>query len=396
MKYHPSMCSVLAFCILAACHGTDEVGSVGTVAQPQLELNQLELNQLGLRRLSLSQLQPGLHALEHTDLMESEDGRTVLRYVTICALSPGQELAFQHDGFDYRYNGHLGLAPSWLDNPLTRKQQRWMTACLLSLVNAYGVPVEVSLRADGVSSASPQEMADFPVYEATFFGNLFSNQPRLHACQGSRNPVANAHSDDRALRVCSDPTDDCAIEVVGPCNQVCDTHTGQYGASDCRANGRTFRQTFSVWLRDDNGDQGNGVCAPGTSCAFACTGASCQSGVFDCHDSVDCSATCGGGKVCTTDCTAANQCAAQCDGGLCDIGCVDSGSCSATCRGQSDCEIDCRGSADCADTACTEGSECLLVCDPGDPMCGFSECSGGSGVQACGDGVIACNRPCPQ
>lgn len=140
------------------------------------------------------------------------------------------------------------------------------------------------------------------------------------------------------------------------------------------------------------------TCEQGASCQLSCEG--------------DCEPACGAGAECdvvaspgvsvhgehegaevTTDCTSAAECEATCRGGECAVNCTDADSCRLRCRDAAECALDCTDAGNCNGTVCAEGSECLIRC-AGANRCGFSRCQGGQ--QACGNGVIVCNRDCPE
>ena len=70
--------------------------------------------------------------------------------------------------------------------------QRWVSACVLARTNAYGVHVQISMRAPAVVppgrdaqyakiqaalATSPGEVATFGGREGAFYGNLFATTP---------------------------------------------------------------------------------------------------------------------------------------------------------------------------------------------------------------------------
>ena len=70
--------------------------------------------------------------------------------------------------------------------------QRWVSACVLARTNAYGVHVQISMRAPAVAplrsraavreiqaalSTSPTEVTDFSYREGAYYGNIFATTP---------------------------------------------------------------------------------------------------------------------------------------------------------------------------------------------------------------------------
>mgnify|MGYP006176396051 CR=1 FL=1 len=62
------------------------------------------------------------------------------------------------------------------------------------------------------------------------------------------------------------------------------------------------------------------------------------------------------------------------------------------CKSGSSCTVECKNSYDCDFTYCRQGAACLLTCTYDDD-CEFEYCA--SGAISCGNGVLACGRPCP-
>ena len=126
------------------------------------------------------------------------------------------------------YLGLLGLAPYWAKQPLDLAGQQWVSGCLASRVNAKGVSVMLSSRGTHPAlSTTPEERAMYQTREAVFFGNLFTDTPRVYACY---DPLSSLPSE-LANRVCGQALAldlvnlslayDCGpIAVIGPCAQV--------------------------------------------------------------------------------------------------------------------------------------------------------------------------------
>jgi hypothetical protein len=245
--------------------------SLNALSLNALSLNALSLNALSLNALSLNSLAPGSYAL-HPDALRalevSPDAVQILGYVARCALASGTELVATIDGETIRFPGLFGFAPSWLQYPIDDRAQRWMSGCLLAHANHFGVQVPISVRAAGAES-TPTEWAAFPVYEASFFGNLLGDRPVLFACHGTSPDEALALSEDRELRVCSDPLADVLGETVcsqpelpvvnasGLCEATCKRKTDSVGYTSCGS----FAEVVSVWLMGES-SSAPGIDAP--------------------------------------------------------------------------------------------------------------------------------------
>jgi hypothetical protein len=174
-----------------------------------------------------------------------------MEYVVSCALSAGHSVTYTIDGASYEFEGGIGVAPEWETNRCDDSCQHWVSACVLARLNKLGVHREISIRgANKALAPVPHELQDFPVREATYYGNLFDvHQPR-YAC------LANGATQD--LRVCGDSLVGCAVTFPGPCEKVCQ-RPDRFGTFvDCASHelsGRndqkdttTFAETITVFL----------------------------------------------------------------------------------------------------------------------------------------------------
>lgn len=371
---------------------TQGVSLLNSMSYNRLDLNRLVYNRLTFNRLALNRLTFNRLTFNSLDGLEtSADGRELLQYIARCALAEGDTLVAEHDGREYEFPGLLEIAPAWEHRGLLRDEERLLSACLIAHVNAYGASVPISLRFPGVLGVEDgDEVFDYPVYEATFFGNVFGDELETYGCIGDAPEVAAAHSPDRELRVCSDPGDDCEVVSLGRCRDVCETRTRKYGWQDCWANGRRYAETVSVYLHDPDTDRQNRTCGIGGRCKYKVSGA----GVLDCSEAAVCRQTCKNDSVCTLDGTSAGEFRAEVKrGSVAEINCHEAYECAATCKIGSTCEIDCKDANECRDRIrCQSGAECLLDCT-GAVNCGFRECQGG--LQSCPGDIVVCNRGCP-
>jgi hypothetical protein len=171
--------------------------------------------------------------------------RELLKYVVSCALDDGDSISIKIDGARYEFDGSLGLAPEWAHGACDQSCQRWVTACVLSRVDAKGVKREISIRGDNPALRPDwHEMHDYQVREASYFGNLFvPNRPRF-LC------LAPGQTEDE--RVCGDSLASCPMTVVGDCDDACD-HGPFRSFTDCSDAGRSghghiYPETITVFL----------------------------------------------------------------------------------------------------------------------------------------------------
>lgn len=151
------------------------------------------------------------HAMQYREIMSDahvlardEKGRNFLSYLVSCALPSTQGVYAVVDGQRYDFPGDMGLAPEWLDRPLTETEQRWVSAGILARTNFFGKKLEISLRnpASGFESLTlcSEESRMFTLYEGDFFGNLFT-EPTLACVAAAPRTPEQAQDPVFALRV---------------------------------------------------------------------------------------------------------------------------------------------------------------------------------------------------
>ncbi|WP_437755555.1 hypothetical protein [Sorangium sp. So ce1389] len=202
-----------------------------------LNPNALNPNALNPNALNPSALNPNalsssaMRAI--TDPGEAGDlSRQLLSYVVGCAFTATQSFRFSwsdHSGaiHDEEYWGLIGIAPTWSTKPLGLIDQQWVSACLASRTNWYGVSVTISSRAAhaAIDKTGTPELLTYTREEGAFWGNLFASSPYLNACYNSVNrgyvrslgrECAAGHLDDAGN------VQDCApIRILGSCDSYC-------------------------------------------------------------------------------------------------------------------------------------------------------------------------------
>lgn len=116
-------------------------------------------------------------------LLGDPDRLATARYVVECALPEGVTLTKTVSGVATDFHGALGLAPEWEDDACDEDCQEWVSACLLARTNVSGQTVQLWLTGDHPALGTGLNLA-YPVYEASFFGNLFVNEDAQHMCPG--------------------------------------------------------------------------------------------------------------------------------------------------------------------------------------------------------------------
>ena len=90
---------------------------------------------------------PTSRELVDVPMVDSQSGREMLGYLAACALPKSAGAHAEKDGRRFDFPGAMGLAPNWLDDPMTTSEQRWVSACILALKDGNDGGVSVSLRA---------------------------------------------------------------------------------------------------------------------------------------------------------------------------------------------------------------------------------------------------------
>ena len=227
--------------------------SMNGLSMNALSMNALSMNALSMNALSMNAL--SMNALSMNGLTDTEDGVELVKYIVRCALEDGDSITIDVGGVQEVIPGLLGVATEWKTGAIDGPHKEIMSACLLAHVNAFGVSVPVSIRSKHDIDTSASEKKTFDIYEASFFGDVFSETPTVYACTGNSNAMVS--SSYRAVRVCSDDVggtgvSECGVEVLGACSDVCEKAWGGYGWERCWGlDGHRYAETVGTWLIGD-------------------------------------------------------------------------------------------------------------------------------------------------
>lgn len=236
------VCLVFAL-TLSACsvEGDDPCIGMRKIATNKIATNKLATNKLATNKIATNGLLD--NALSSDALvgdgapvedLRDPEMRDIFAYTVQCALPEHESVELSIDGELVTFEGALGLAPEWglEGGSCDESCQHWVSACLISRVNAKGESVVISLRGDHPGLLpSADELAEFDAVEATYFGNVFGDAKQLHACLPDGATAIP--------RVCDDPSS-CLVQIEGACSDVCD-------GSSCRAaDGTVFAETITV------------------------------------------------------------------------------------------------------------------------------------------------------
>jgi len=251
MKRRCTLVAPLTVMLLStsACTGSpeDAESELGAARSALLTANALNANALNANALAASALSPnvltpGVMAAIKDPTAAGDLSRELLQYAVGCAFDPTQSFSFSWtDGASVIHNetywGLLVLAPDWVSQPLSSSHQRWVSACLISRVNYFGVSVIISARGPtgGLNVVDSTELSTYTMLEGAFWGNVFDPTPTAFSCHDAPN-VDYARSKNRVcaagyleggqIHACG------IIQILGPCDVYCGALNKHY--KSCR------------------------------------------------------------------------------------------------------------------------------------------------------------------
>lgn len=239
---------------------SSRIENLNSLVANSLDLNALDLNALDLNALDLNAMSPGALGSIHAPGSSGDLAREALRYMVSCALTDSQSFSFHWtDGSNVvhyeTYGGTLGLASAWVTRSLSMAERRWISACMISRVNWYLVPVMLSSRGSKppLNHTSIEEASAHSVLEGAFWGDLFGATPTAYSCNTPSNiDAARARMRDCAAgHLENNQTVDCGIiHVVGPCETSCDAlmDGDKLYYPGCSADSSYTTSVITVWL----------------------------------------------------------------------------------------------------------------------------------------------------
>lgn len=216
--------------------------------QPAITLNKIVLNGILANKLTAAKIAENPLATGRTEtslianpvsdpMLSTAEGRDYFSYIVSCAMPAGEVVKAAVAGVEYEFSGSIGLVPDWEFRALSTSEKRWVSACLLARVNAYGVSVSISLRGDhGALLPSAEESSAYGVVEGAFYGNLFvaENQKlEMSACRGAAQ--AAGESGQLMQRDCTEPAGNgltqCGFKYAGDCSDYSPATPSAYACS---------------------------------------------------------------------------------------------------------------------------------------------------------------------
>lgn len=245
--------------------------SVNAFSVNALSKNAFSVNALGMAALVSRRLDSNILLFNQTrtqSIAATAEGRELLQYIARCALAEGDSLRVQYDGHTWDFPGLLGIARAWEYRSLTEEGQEIMTACLLAHVNAFQIPVPISVRSWLLAEADRLESGAYYYGDGAFYGNLYASTSDKFSCRiradryfdESTQQVETAAGPYASKRICAgeDTAADCGFVFSGYCDEVCDVierDGSQWRFGDCLgANGRRYPHAFTVWLEGERAE----------------------------------------------------------------------------------------------------------------------------------------------
>jgi hypothetical protein len=298
IRQHATLAAVALAAALAACGPAatvqERIALQGLRADNGLTANGLSnngLSQNGLSNNGLSQNGLSQNGLSQNGFatwfnLDAALANSVMSYVVKCAVSSGQTRTWTNPstGVSYVWPGLLGLAPSWSSgSAATESEQQVVTACLAAHVNKYGVSVSVSVQgrsATGVAiPLATNELSDYPVQEACFFGNFFRGEGVFLGLDHSA--WSDATSSVRACALESSlngtATQCPPMFQVGSCSAYCSKDTGATYWKSCSYGGKSYKPITTRLRSQDVYTCGDGTCQFTEGCGWGSTAESCRS-----------------------------------------------------------------------------------------------------------------------
>lgn len=246
-----------------------ELGSANGLSANGLSANGLSANGLSANGLSANGLSAtGLSTSSFSTWFSQDPAQTdmVMRYVVRCAVPAGETRTYTdpRTGVSYTWSGGLGLARGWASGAApTSLEQQVITSCLLAHVNRYGLSIPISvLGRDAQGSVIPftqSELNTYPVREACFFGNLFTQEGLFfgvdrrvadeteyltRACAGLEGGSGNPATRCTPLTYVGTCASSCVQDPKGPFYSGCSHHGMRYLALTTRMRQPDYEQLF--------------------------------------------------------------------------------------------------------------------------------------------------------
>ncbi|MEM9455096.1 MAG: hypothetical protein AAGF11_13020 [Myxococcota bacterium] len=211
---------------------------------------------------------------EDTGLLADPAYWDTVEYLVECALPFTESITKNVVGTDGPQtkilSGLVGLAPEWKDGACDQDCQEWVTSCLLARTNLTGHTVWLGLRAEHPAVGTHSD-PDYPLHEASWYGNLFAPTPQMYFCRGSSTALSVAYQQGRTCS--TGHHEDCGFTSLGSCygGNLCAGGGGGADGNDpvthCSSGDKEYKtlstyidipQGWTGWDDDDDDDDDDG------------------------------------------------------------------------------------------------------------------------------------------
>jgi hypothetical protein len=207
----------------------------------------------------------------------------IMKYIVRCAVPAGESRTYVSTaGLSYTWTGELGLAPDWASGrPASVKEEQVVSACLAAHVNRFGVSVPISVigydARGGEIPMGETELADFPISEGCFFGNLFRGEGIY---VGSDSVYQAGYSSSRDCAIADPVTrqnNNCPPMIfIGSCSAHCVMDSNLTAYRSCSYNGHDYAAIGTRISPDIMYRCGDQVCQVSEYCGTGSTPNSCS------------------------------------------------------------------------------------------------------------------------
>lgn len=185
----------------------------------------------GLRKYAVQQLWNAPMGADHgtlppnstMDLVPPDCRAEALKYLARCTLPKDTYAVDPVTGDEYW--GWLGLSTPWLTGTFPPDDQWWVTGCLIQHLNAFDVEVPILLDGERPGLYDPDVAhPDFQPRDSRVWGNVFDMTTDFVANVCYESDLLGSCPDTSIIdtRICdSDPTVECNLNIVGPCEDAC-------------------------------------------------------------------------------------------------------------------------------------------------------------------------------
>lgn len=177
-----------------------------------------------------------LASMPYIDFIDPDCHDEVLENAIECALGTDQAA---YDPFSKNwYRGWWGLAPKWMEQPLSSDERKWVTGCMIQRLNFFGIEVPILLEgANPKINTHTFYDTKYSFDESTAWGDLFTpstvGPPKVYVCWDDDLAALCDPTSPQSpkwwlnTRIC-DTNPACGLEIMGPCSEVCksDSNTG--------------------------------------------------------------------------------------------------------------------------------------------------------------------------